>query len=170
MMPLDPVIAQMRGQAKQITAAVEYISDAQARWKPSDEDWSILEGVNHLYDEEREDFRARLDAILHKPGQEMPPTDPLGWVTERDYHSRDLATALQNFLTEREASIAWLQSLDTPNWEAAYVAEWGSIRAGDMLMAWVAHDLLHIRQINALHYLWLVREAQPYDVGYAGKW
>ena len=42
------------------------VSNEQARWKPGKDRWSILEVINHLFDEEREDFRncARLKASL----------------------------------------------------------------------------------------------------------
>ena len=38
---------------------VKGISLEQARWKPAPDKWSILEVINHLYDEEKEDFRQR---------------------------------------------------------------------------------------------------------------
>jgi hypothetical protein len=44
------------------------------------------------------------------------------------------------------------------------------MRAGDMFAAWVAHDGLHIRQLNELHRLLVERAAKPYRVGYAGEW
>ena len=40
------------------------ISEEQARWKPDEESWSILEVVCHLADEEEFDFPARLRIIL----------------------------------------------------------------------------------------------------------
>jgi hypothetical protein len=39
-----------------------------------------------------------------------------------------------------------------------------------MFAAWVAHDLLHIRQLVELHYGWTTQQLQPYDAGYAGEW
>jgi len=40
------------------------INTELAIWKPAPDKWSILEVVNHLYDEEREDFRQRLELVL----------------------------------------------------------------------------------------------------------
>ena len=62
---------------------VSGLSLEQARWKPSLDKWSILEVVNHLYDEEREDFRQRLSLVLADPMQPWPPIDPRTWVTSR---------------------------------------------------------------------------------------
>jgi hypothetical protein len=39
-----------------------------------------------------------------------------------------------------------------------------------MLMAWVAHDLLHLRQLIELRYAYLQQQAQPYQIAYAGQW
>lgn len=40
--------------------------------------------------------------------------------------------------------------------------------AGDLLAAWVAHDLLHVRQLAKIHWACVRHRAEPYDVAYAG--
>jgi hypothetical protein len=149
---------------------VRGITPAEARSKPDPESWSMLEVVCHLYDEEREDFRQRLDIILHRPEEAWPPIDPGGWVTSRQYNERDLAEMLANFLEERERSLAWMRGLTAPNWEAEYKAPFGIIKAGDMLAAWAAHDGLHARQLVELRRNRMVRISEPYGVRYAGEW
>ena len=72
--------------AERIRALAAGVAPDAARWKPDPETWSILEVVNHLYDEERLDFRVRLDTILHRPEEPWPRIDPQGWVTERRYN------------------------------------------------------------------------------------
>ncbi|MCB0058173.1 MAG: DinB family protein, partial [Caldilineaceae bacterium] len=62
----------MQRNAQRIAALVAGVPDEQARWKPDAESWSILEVVNHLLDEEREDFRVRIDYTLHRPGEKWP--------------------------------------------------------------------------------------------------
>jgi hypothetical protein len=171
-MDLDQMIAQMSLQAGRIRALVEGVSDEQARWKPDPESWSILEVVNHLADEESEDFRTRLDTILHRPDQQPPPIDPQGWVVSRGYNQRDLTESLERFLTERQRSLAWLRGLEAPDWTIAVSGPGGSwvIRGGDMAAAWVAHDLLHTRQLVELHWAWTQRAVAPYLTEYAGAW
>lgn len=169
-MNLDLLTQQMAGHANAVRSLAETVSDEQARWKPAPDSWSILEVVNHLYDEERLDFRARLDIILHHPDQPLAPIDPPGWVIERRYNERDLPASLKNFLDERTASLAWLRGLAEPDWQAAYQASFGPITAGDMFAAWVAHDILHLRQLVELHYAYTIRSVQPYGVRYAGEW
>jgi hypothetical protein len=169
-MELDRFISQMADDAQRVRALVEGISDEQARWRPDPDSWSILEVVNHLLDEEREDFRAFLDLALHRPDEPRPRINPGAWVTERGYNERDLDKSVQGFLAAREESLAWLQGLSSPDWEAIYQAPWGPIRAGDVFAAWVAHDLLHIRQLVELHWAYTTQQLQPYEVDYAGEW
>ena len=170
-MTLDEMITQMTWQAERIRTLVDGVGDEQARWKPDAESWSILEVVNHLYDEEREDFRVRLDYMLHRPGEDAPLIDPQGWVTERAYNQRDLAQSLSNFLAERQRSLDWLRGLGAPNLAAEVVMPWGAVyHPGDMAAAWVSHDLLHLRQLVELHWAWTQRVVVPYQSDYAGAW
>ena len=145
-------------------------SQADARIRSAPESWSALEVIAHLYDEEREDFRPRLDITLHRPVGDLPPIDPQGWVTSRRYNERDFEATLKGFLIERAKSLAWLEALEAPDWDSVFVTPFGSIRAGDLLAAWVAHDNLHTRQLVELRRERLVRMAEPYEVRYAGEW
>ena len=160
----------MSANAECIRALVSSVSVEQARWKPDPDSWSILEVINHLSDEERLDFRVRLDIILYNPGGAWPPIDPQGWVKERKYNERELASSLQSYLDERRSSLTWLVSLTNPDWEARVPTPWGSISAGDMFVAWAAHDLLAMRQLVELQYAWTAQISSPYSGEYAGEW
>jgi len=120
-MEFEHLVSQMVHNAQRIRALAEGVSDHQARWKPTPASWSILEVVNHLLDEEKEDFIGR-------------------------------------------------RGLLSPNWDTAYDAPFGRITAGDMFAAWVAHDLVHMRQLVELHWACTVMQAEPYGVRYAGTW
>jgi hypothetical protein len=160
----------MIGNAERIKAMAMGVSPEQARWKPDPSSWSILEVINHLYDEEREDFRVRLDYILHHPDQEWPPIDPEGWVVERRYNERELESSLEGFLEERRASLEWLQSLGSVDWDTELISDFGSMTAGDMFASWVTHDQLHLRQLVELHRDYTKIQARPYQIEYAGPW
>jgi hypothetical protein len=156
--------------AEIVRALTTGLTEEEARFKPDPESWSVLEVVCHLYDEEREDFCQRLDIMLHRPAEKWPPIDPMGWVTARRYNERDVSESLAGFLAERERSLAWLEGLSAPNWEAEYAAPFGPLRAGDMLASWVAHDTLHIRQLVELQRGRNQRLAAPFGLRYAGEW
>ena len=164
-------VERLARQGVVIAAMVDGVDQTQARWKPSPDDWSILEVVNHLYDEERDDFRTRFDLTLHRPEADWPPIHPSQWVIDRRYHERDLAQSVQAFLAEREKSLAWLRTLNDADLSVTHShPQAGSMPAGEMLASWVAHDCLHIRQLTELHYSYLAQSAQPYAVYYAGDW
>lgn len=162
---------QLGLQAHRIEVLLSGVTDEQMRWKPSPDDWSMLEVINHLVDEEREDFRTRLDILLHRPADPWPPIDPQGWVTARAYNERDPGESLANFLIERERSLTWLRGLANPDWDSSAAAPWGAqFPAGNMAASWATHDLVHMRQLVELHYAWNLRQIAPYDGGYAGDW
>jgi hypothetical protein len=165
-------IAALEANAAAIAALARAMPSDQVRWRPSPGAWSTLEVVNHLGDEEREDFRTRLDTILHRPGEMPPAIDPEGWVVTRGYNQRDFEESLTRFLDERRQSLAWLRSLSAPDWSRAWAHPSGdfTIRAGDVLTAWAAHDLLHLRQLVELQYGRRAIDAAPYDMEYAGEW
>jgi hypothetical protein len=142
----------------------------QASWKPQPDNWSILEVVNHLFDEEREDFRRRLELVLADPTQPWPSINPRGWVTTRGYNERDLDTSLNNFFAEREKSLAWLNQLSEPNWQNSNDGPNGVLTAGDLIASWLAHDFLHIRQLSRLHWQYVGAIADPYQTTYGGPW
>lgn len=171
MLTPESAIAQLAATGPAIVALVRDIGPAQARWRPTPADWSILEVICHLDDEEREDFRLRLDLTLHRPEAPLPPIDPAGWVTQRAYNDRDLTAMVARLTAERERSLAWLAALQAPDWERpCNHPHLRNIRAGDLLAAWVGHDLLHIRQLNELRWQYLAQAARPYALDYAGDW
>ena len=169
-MNLDHFAAQMEHNAETIGQLIRGVSDARAVWKPSPTSWSVLEVVNHLHDEEREDFRIRLDIMLHRSDQPLPKIDPEGCVIERRYNQRDLTESLHDFLHERRESIRWLHTLKSPDWDAVYEAPGLKMTAGDMFASWIVHDILHMRQLAKLQWLYTIRELEPRKVDYAGSW
>jgi hypothetical protein len=164
-------IKRFSHNADAIQSLVAGVSDEQARWQPTPEEWSILEVVNHLYDEERDDFRIRLDLTLHHPGQPWPPINPPGWVIERQYNLRDPAESLGKFLAERRRSIAWLEGLGDAPWSAVHEhLQIGKLSAGDLLASWLAHDFLHIRQLAQLQRQYIGVVTAGRAIEYAGPW
>lgn len=171
MLDLNFAIQRFTHNATAIGSLAAGVPEAQARWKPDPESWSLLEVINHLHDEERWDFRLRLDLTLFRPDTEWPPIDPIGWVTERQYNGRDPAESLRNFQNERVKSLEWLHDLRTPNWESGHRFPHGRVlAAGELLGCWLAHDQLHIRQMAQLHHQWLGHLAGADALAYAGPW
>jgi hypothetical protein len=171
--PIRSLHRRLEATAGAVRSLVTGIELEEARWKPAPDRWSILEVVNHLGDEEVEDFRTRLDILLHRPADAFPPVDPPGWVTAREYGSRDPGESLARFLAERERSLKWLEGLEIglEDLDRAKVRPSGhSSTARELVGAWAAHDLLHVRQITKLRYDYLAHEVAPLSLEYAGRW
>jgi hypothetical protein len=170
-MEVSRMITRLRANAEILAALVAGVSEEQARWRPEADKWSMLEVVCHLADEEVEDFRTRLDLTLHRPGVKWPPIDPQEQAVGRAYNTRDLEEELARFLAARGDSLAWLEGLADPDWSLAYEhPKAGPITAGDLLTSWVAHDHIHIRQLNRLHREYLVEKLSGHSPEYAGSW
>ncbi len=148
----------------------EGLSEEEIHWKPQPEKWCMLEIVCHLYDEEREDFRARLKHTLEIPDQPMPKIYPQEWVTERKYMERNFQEMVSKFLEEREQSTEWLQSLSSPQWKNVHHHPKGGELSVEMFLSnWLAHDYLHFRQITFMKYHYLKTHFDT-RFDYAGNW
>jgi hypothetical protein len=170
-MDIAPVIRSLANFPSVLRPIVADLTDAEARWKPANGAWSVLEIVTHLADEEVEDFRTRLRLTLEDPTAAWPGIDPEACAVERRYNDGDLNEAVDRFVRERETSIAWLKALGDPRWDQAHPhPRIGSIAAGSLLASWGAHDMLHLRQIAKRRFELVQQAMTPYATGYAGQW
>jgi len=168
----DPkaIIHQLDRNAPVLFGMFSSIPQEVRLWKPAPEKWCALEILCHLYDEEREDFRARTRHVLETPKEPMPGIDPVKLVTERNYIGQNYDTMLAAFLQERKGSVAWLNSLANPAWENAYQHEkFGALKAKMFLVNWLEHDYLHMRQLLTLKHNYLA-ESTGENLKYAGDW
>lgn len=169
-MKFTELYQEMVNNTEIIRALTANISQDEARIKPTAEDWSILEVISHLHDEEREDFREHLGFILHRQNEEWHQIDPQAWVTSRKYDEQNFIDMQMKFFEERRKSLDWLIDLADADWDITYTSEFGSVPAGEMFCSWVAHDNLHIRQLVELKRFQIEKLTQPYGIGYAGDW
>lgn len=171
-MDFDYVVRRLELFGSAIGPLLAGVTEREARWKPPSGAWSILEIACHLADEEVEDFRARLRMTQEDPAAPWPATDPERWARDRKYNQQELAPTVARFTRERAETVRWLRSLKAPDWSVTIVRPSRSVRAGDLLISWPAHDALHIRQI-AKRMFELAGEAgnaDGFDTQYAGEW
>lgn len=170
-MNTQAIIERMDRLSSVLPALVSGLSREEALWRPDAQTWSILEVVCHLADEEAGDFRPRLERTLAEPQTEWDPIDPEGWALARHYREADLEEATARFVAERQRSVVWLMGLGRVDWSRVYEhPRLGSIRAGDLLAAWAAHDALHLRQIAKRLYELAAHDAPGFETVYAGEW
>ncbi len=169
-MELGTVIAELERNREVFISTLTNQPQTLINWKGNPKDWSLLEIICHLVDEEKEDFRARIQHTLSKPGTPLKPIDPVGWVKSRNYNGQDFEKKVQQFDKERQISIAWLKTTADLNWDnSVQHPEYGAMPAHSFLYNWLAHDYHHIRQINGIKYHFLKQNSGD-SLEYAGNW
>ena len=139
-----------------------------ARTRPAASEWSPVEVVCHLRDEETEDFGARLRVIVSGTG-DFVRIEPERWAEERRYREVGLPEALAAFRERREESLDLLRCIEPQTLDGARAhRRLGRLSGLDILAAWVAHDRIHLAQLAAtLARVWALRWA-PLRSEYAG--
>ena len=139
-----------------------------ARMRPALAEWSPVEIVCHLRDEETEDFGARLRVIL-SGADNFVRIDPERWAEERRYGEASLEEALGAFRARREGSLELLRSIEPEALDGSRShGRLGRLSGLDLVAAWVAHDRIHLAQLAAtLARVWTIRWA-PLRTEYAG--
>jgi len=167
-MDVPALLERMRRFPDSLEGLLAYLPIVDWRWRPPEGGWSILEIVNHLDDEEHNDFRARLRSTIEDPSRPWAPMDPQGSVLAGRFQQRDHVESLRRFRAARQQSLAWLRTVAGDPWDRAYQhPRVGPIRAGDLLAAWAAHDARHLAQIAKRLHALAARDGAPYSVAYA---
>lgn len=170
-MDVISIIARLERFPDALESSIRLFSPLDVAWKPSDREWSALEVLAHLADEEESDFRPRLRLAIESPGSPWLPIDPEGWAVERRYNEMAADPVLARFRRERAASVSMLRSLGAVDWNAGWShPRAGFVSAGDLLVSWAAHDALHLRQLAKLQWKLAVRDGGGFSPHYAGDW
>ena len=165
----NQIINELLNNQTILEAQLHSKSKNEYLFKPSPDKWCMLEVLCHLVDEEKEDFRTRVEYVLRDPSEKLPMFDPTEWPMSRNYLGQNYETKLTELLAERKKSITWLKSLVDPKWDNAYKhPKVGPMSAEFFLANWLAHDYIHIRQINRLAFEYL-QDQSGIDLSYAGN-
>lgn len=151
-----------------LVALLGGLDDDVWRARPAPAEWSAVEIVCHLRDEEREDFGARVRVVLDG-GAQFAPIDPEGWAAQRGYRESDPRQAMAALHAARADSLAMLAAATAARLAGAVEhPRLGRMSGLDLLAAWVAHDRLHLAQLSGtLARVWADRWA-PLRAEYAG--
>ena len=110
---------------------------------PAPGEWSALKCLQHLLDAERSNFPVRFRAFL--AGQNFAPFDPNQPHPEFDAQTPQQLVAA--FAHMRQESLALLESVKDEDLERTVQhPQLGTVRLGQMLQTWAAHDLMHTVQ------------------------
>jgi len=168
----DTLLVEARCELARLPMVLEALlaglDEADAHTRPATDEWSPVEILCHLRDEESEDFGARLRVIVDGAG-DFTPIDPERWAEERRYHQASLPDVLQTLCARRQASLDLLASVSPESLNGSRTHKrLGRLSGLDILAAWVAHDRIHLTQLTAtLARIWALRWA-PLHSEYAG--
>lgn len=168
----DILLVEARRELARLPAVLEGLlagfDEGGARTRPAPDEWSPVEILCHLRDEETEDFGARLRVIVDG-ASEFAPIDPERWAVERRYREASLPDVLQALRGGRQASLDLLASVSPETLTGSRPHKrLGSLSGLDILTAWVAHDRIHLAQLaGTLARIWALRWA-PLRAEYAG--
>lgn len=165
----DKLIDRLENNLTVINAQLNNRDKEEFNYKPQPDSWSMLQVLAHLVDEEVYDFRARLFSVVENPEKSLPAFDPIKTLASKALIDDDYNELLDNLMDERIKSVALLRSLDQDSWDLAFNhPERGLLSARFFLTNWVAHDYIHIQQINRLAYQYL-EQATDTALNYAGN-
>ncbi len=168
-MDLEYILKGLEKNLDTILSLTQKLSGQEIRFKKINTDWNILEIICHLIDEEKMDFRLRLQTVLTSPYKHPPIIDPESWPKLHQYDTQDFQIKLAEFQTERKTSLTYLRSLKDPKLTNYYEhPALGNLDGNHFLRNWLAHDYLHIRQITFRKYQFLKNSFG--DISYAGIW
>ncbi len=125
-------------------------SDAELRWTPQPERWSVAQIVAHLADAEVvAAYRVRM--ILSMPGTPIQSFDQDAWATALDYQNRDPFSSLTLFRALRTSLLSLLTPLDDDALDRYGMhAERGKETIRHLLRLYAGHDTNHLQQIERL--------------------
>lgn len=126
------------------------LSDADLRWKPAPDRFSMGEVLLHLSHSEWHCYRRRVDQFM---SEERPALEPDEASFHLDlYREADPGDAIEQFERQRNTNIEYLRGLPgSAGRRAAYHRGTATeITLENMLHEWAMHDLGHVRQVAEL--------------------
>jgi hypothetical protein len=145
------VLEQLEATPDILSAMMRTLRDAEARWKPAPDRFSIAEVMAHLCDVETQVFRVRLERMLNEDTPQLAIYDQEGIAAAGAYAGRDVHESLQGFRKQRADTLASVKGLPAEIGSRPGIhAELGSVTIVQLMNEWAFHDLGHIRQIAEL--------------------
>lgn len=150
-MQLSAVIAALEPMPQALQQRLAGLTDAQLRFKPAPEVFSVLESLWHLRDIEVEGYSVRLRRLLGEEQPRLPDMDGSRLAVERRYNQQPLLPALDGFITARRVNLELLRGVDVAQLgRHGHLDTVGHITLRRLLELWVEHDRGHIKELDEL--------------------
>ncbi|MEO5987348.1 MAG: DinB family protein [Candidatus Eisenbacteria bacterium] len=133
------------------SVAAQLAAHGAARFgaRPGEGRWSALEVLAHLRDADEAVYLPRLHTMLTESFAPIADVDLLGRERVTSYSALDAADVLEQWRAARERLVIALAPLGRADWARVGLHSLrGPFPLGDMVRAWVEHDLSHRRQLG----------------------
>lgn len=145
----DPLAIQQETPAT-LARLIDGVSDQQVRRRPSPDQWSIIEILAHLAEDELvTSWRYR--QMIEHDGETLLGFDQDLWARLGNYATWKAGDALELFRLLREANLRMLSALLPEEWErSGNHVERGNLNVRELVRHMAAHDVNHLKQIERL--------------------
>lgn len=145
---LTGFLAETPERVRQLTSD---LSEADARRKPSPQEFSALENVCHLNDLEREGYALRIEKLIGEEQPFLPDFDGGKIAAERDYNKRQLPLMLDAFAHSRRSNLRAVSGLSANDLQRGGTLETvGPITLESLLLKMREHDEAHLQELSDL--------------------
>jgi len=145
----DALKVQAAAPAK-IERLLKRVWPAKLRKRPVPGKWSVAEILAHLADAEIVGGY-RIRSILAAPGTPIVAYDQDRWAEASNYARKDPQRSLELYRIMREGNLRLLKSLKPEQWKHYGIhSERGQESIETIARMYAAHDLNHLRQIQAI--------------------
>ena len=145
---LEDAVAILERTPAALGALLRGVPDTWARATEGEDTWSPYDVVGHLAHGERADWIPRARHILSGDPRPFEPFDRAAQFSESE--GKSLADLLAEFTELRGSSVAELLAMNLSEADLLRTGrhpDFGEVTLGQLLAAWVVHDLDHVAQI-----------------------
>jgi DinB superfamily len=143
----------LAGTPERVREMASGLSEAEARWKPSPQEFSALEQVCHLSDLEREGYGVRIEKLTREVEPFLPDFDGNRVAAERDYNRQSLEAMLDAFARARQSNMLIVSGLSAEDFARGGTLETvGHITLETLLVKMREHDEGHLEELKSLRH------------------
>jgi DinB family protein len=145
---LDEAVAVLERTPSAVSALLDGAPETFVRATEGEGTWSPYDVVGHLVHGERADWIERARHILSGDPRPFAPFDRTAQFRESE--GKTLAELLADFKELRSRNVAELKGLNLGDGDLKRTGQhpdFGEVTLGQLLAAWVVHDLDHVAQI-----------------------
>jgi hypothetical protein len=147
------LVRELEATPQIIQQLADELSAGDASWKPSEEEWSVLEYVCHLKDIEQEGYTVRIAKLLNETQPHLTDIDGDQLALTRSYNSQDFETALRAFALARQQNVEAIRDVPLDRLQAlsGTFENVGPVTLGKILLMMREHDEGHVQDVRGLH-------------------